>query len=402
MIFPFQIPLEALLRWIELLSLLIIGGGLGFGLLVTGPVFSRVNNNEAIRQLGLRFDSRIYRLIWLSVGVALAGFIARLIFQAAFAPGITRQDSILSSVFAFLTGSHEGSLWLWRVAFLLAVALTLTAESIVLSKFEKNSKPWANSKKIFRTFALAMSMGMLLTLSLTGHLAAVEDMSPAGIISDYFHLLAAGFWVGGLFHFALGMPLFMRTLSAADRRIALPPLISRFSTLATLSVGTLMITGFFNIWIQFTDTAALITPYGLALLVKLVLLLSLFCLGSFRRLWLIPVLKEERSAQRIHKILNLEVAVAALVILSVGMLASLEAPEQLAVAPPATKKHPLGFYVGITGFALLFIALITGLLIFKRKAKIPLSYHRDIAYIGLGAGILHSIFATIDRFFPVP
>jgi hypothetical protein len=43
----------------------------------------------------------------------------------------------------------------------------------------------------------------------------------AAVFSDSLHLLASGCWVGGLFHFAFGLPLLLWHLVKAERRFVL-------------------------------------------------------------------------------------------------------------------------------------------------------------------------------------
>lgn len=394
--------MEVSLRWIELAGILSLSGGLGFGLLVSAPALTGKKAGEGLRLLGARLDSRLVRLLWLSLAVLLAALGGRLFFQAAVTQRVRPDGAMFDSLGAVLASSNWGSLWLWKAGLLLAVALTLVMESFFLSRVVKKSVTNGSVRKVFRTVALAITMSLLFPFSLEGHLAALTDLRFAAATSNYVHLLAAGFWAGGLLHFAAGMPLLHRAASA-ERRAALLALAPRFSALATLGVATLLVTGSFNAWVQVTDIAEFMTRYGLTLSIKLSLLVLLFFTGAFKRLWLIPALsKDEHAGLRLHKLLNREVLLAALVILSVAVLTGLEPPKQLAVVPPATKSHPLGFYVGITGFTLLLLASATGYLMYRRKLRVPVRYHADLALIALGVAVLHSIFATVDRFFPVP
>ena len=46
------------------------------------------------------------------------------------------------------------------------------------------------------------------TLSTTSHGAATPGIELAATVTDYIHLMAAAFWVGGLFGLALVLPSF--------------------------------------------------------------------------------------------------------------------------------------------------------------------------------------------------
>jgi copper transport protein len=182
-----------------------------------------------------------------------------------------------------------------------------------------------------RVLALGIGAAILLTLSLSSHNAAVAEVRAAAIFSDYVHLLAAGFWVGGLFHLALGIPLIMQTLPQSQQRAILSALVPRFSIVAILSVGTLIVTGLYSGWAQVTIVEAVATPYGLTLLAKLGLVGLLVFLGALNLLWVRPRLSREEGAGRwLRRLLFSEAILAALVLLSVGMLASLEPARQVA------------------------------------------------------------------------
>ena len=88
----------------------------------------------------------------------------------------------------------------------------------------------------------------------------MAGLRSAAIFSDYVHLLAAAFWVGGLFHLAQALPLARQSLPSSQQGGVLTALIPRFSTLAIISVGTLIITGLYSAWIQVTVLPAVATP----------------------------------------------------------------------------------------------------------------------------------------------
>jgi mono/diheme cytochrome c family protein/uncharacterized membrane protein len=144
------------------------------------------------------------------------------------------------------------------------------------------------------------------------------------------HLVAAAFWVGGLVHFALALPLLL-PLPAQERRAWLVRLVPRFSTMAFLSVGTLVITGLYSSWAQVTTLPALLTPYGLTLIIKLLLFIPLLLLGAFNLLRLSPRLaKEDTAGRQLRRSVTAEAIIAALLLVVVGLLISLEPARQVA------------------------------------------------------------------------
>jgi mono/diheme cytochrome c family protein len=102
--------------------------------------------------------------------------------------------------------------------------------------------------------------------------------------------------------------------------------------MAVLSVGTLTITGLYSSWVQVTTLPALATPYGLTLIVKLLLLIPLLLLGALNLLRLSPRLsKEETAAGQLRRSVTAETILATLLLAVVGLLISLEPARQVAV-----------------------------------------------------------------------
>ena len=171
----------------------------------------------------------------------------------------------------------------------------------------------------------------LWTLSLTSHGAATPGIRSAALLSDYLHLVASAVWMGALFHFCLGIPLALRSLSARERRDCFSSMVPRFSVVAVLSVAVLVVTGLFNSWAQVTILPAMGTPYGLALLVKVVLVAALLLFGAMNLLWVRPAIRDKgERVVWLKRFVNAEVVLAVLVLGSVAVLTSLEPARQVA------------------------------------------------------------------------
>ena len=113
--------------------------------------------------------------------------------------------------------------------------------------------------------------------------------------------------------------------------------------MAVLSVAVLVVTGFFNSWAQVTVLPAFGTPYGFALVVKVVLVVALLIFGALNLVWVRPAIraKGERVVW-LKRFVNVEVVLAVLVLGAVAVLTSLEPARQVAsrqgigVPPPPT------------------------------------------------------------------
>ncbi len=190
----------------------------------------------------------------------------------------------------------------------------------------------------------AISLILLLSISLGSHAAADADPTLA-IINDWIHLCAASVWVGGLIHFAAGLWALKKAEGASKDAAHLIP---RFSALALISVGTLILTGLYASVIRVGSFEALNnTIYGRTLIVKLIIALPMLAMGAINLLVITPGMKKTssdlegstHSASRnlqglFRKIVTSEVTMGAVLLLSVAVLTSLP-PAQTASTLPS-------------------------------------------------------------------
>jgi copper transport protein len=122
---------------------------------------------------------------------------------------------------------------------------------------------------------------MLVGPSLTGHAMAAAREHHLAVVSDWLHLVAGGFWVGGLFHLALALPAALSRLDAARRTRVIGRVITLFTRVAIPSVAAVFLAGLYNSWIHVGSFGALWgTAYGRTLLVKVGLTLPMLALGA--------------------------------------------------------------------------------------------------------------------------
>jgi copper transport protein len=251
------------------------------------------------------------------MAVFLGASIGQLFVQGAQVDGSSALGTILAQ-------TDWGRYWLWRMGLFILVAVSLGVLAV-------SRRPSTWTRTSLKVLALAAASGLLLTLSLVSHGAAISGVRVGAVLSDYLHLLAAGFWVGGLIHFAVGMPLLVGKLAPQERNAALSGMVPRFSTLAVLSVGTLIVTGIYSAWAQVTVVPAVATPYGVTLLVKVALIVPLLLFGALNLLWVRPRLSKDAQAGKwLRWFVTSEAILAALVLLAVGLLTSLEPARQVA------------------------------------------------------------------------
>lgn len=184
------------------------------------------------------------------VAVALLTSLAWLALVAA---DLSGQAASPNAVSAVLRDTRFGELWIARVALLLVAALL---PSRVLS---------------------AIVAGAVLALTAAAGHAGAEN-NPLQLGADVIHLLAAGAWLGGLIPFALAM-----------RRDDSDVVARRFSTLGTVCVGLIVVTGAMNSWYLVGGPSGLVgTDYGRVLLGKLALFAVLLAVAAVNRFRLTP------------------------------------------------------------------------------------------------------------------
>ena len=357
-----QSPLEPVWRWLTLLSILAVVGGLGFELLILRPVlmrektlrvseilrvFPHSTDEPALRQLGEQLTCRMLKFTWLGLGLFLVASIGHLLVQTMVTYDLPLDQALGKPLTTLLWSTSWGHLWLWRIGLLLTMPAMLGL-ALVVSARQQARAGFFN--RLAQAFGLVAGAGILLSLSLASHAAATGAIRATAVFNDYLHLLAASFWVGGLFQLTLAVPQIRRSLSGAQRRAVLAALGPRFSALAALSVATLIITGLYSAWAQVTILAAMATPYGQTLMAKLGLLLPMLILAGLNLLWLRPRLaNEEKAGQWLGRFVTGEAILAILLLLPVGLLTALEPARQVASRQGLGQAIELTFQDAVEG-----------------------------------------------------
>jgi copper transport protein len=317
----FQSATAPVLRWLILLSALAVVGGLGFVLLVSRALLARRATRAPVRLVGTQVIARTVQHIWIAMGVLLVASIGQLLDHTAVAAELPFYKALGRPLVTVLTATDWGYLWLGRMGLLALMAAVLGVWRPPDKLADEASGAWPHSI----LWATALGGGLLLTFSLASHGAATLEIRAAAVCADYLHVLAAAFWGGGLFHFALSLLQGLWTGAPGVQRTALAALVPQFSLLASLCVTTVLITGGYSAWAQVTVLPALRTPYGVTLLVKLALVLPLLGLGTLNLLWVRPRLAHQDTAGYwLRRAVSAEALLLTLILGAVGVLTSLE------------------------------------------------------------------------------
>lgn len=283
-----------IVRWINLLSLAVLIGGLGFALFVWQP--AAVDEATAA-------DRLLRRLMlggWVAAGVAS---LLMLLLQAAIALDGTLFGVLSNPQFAsFTMTSTYGRLWLARTGLWVILGG-------VLFYGGRYRLQWA----------LILGIGVLLTQSMFSHASAAPDAAVA-IAADWLHLLATSLWIGGLFAFVLVLIVHRPREAARTGQIA-----GYFSNYVRVAVAALVVTGIYATWLQVGSIEALVnTVYGQALLVKIVLFLPLLLIALVNLVLTQRQLQAGQSAWvgRLRGLVGAEIALTAGILVAVAVMTS--------------------------------------------------------------------------------
>jgi uncharacterized membrane protein len=151
----------------------------------------------------------------------------------------------------------------------------------------------------------------------------------AGKINS-IHILAASTWLGTLFVLSvIGIRGVIRSgASGQERAELIADLVNSFSPLALTAATIVGITGLTSAWLHLKRLSSLgTTSYGIALVVKLVLVAFVIALGAWNWRRVRPSLGGEGSELTIRRSATMELTFAALVLLATSVLVSLPSPK---------------------------------------------------------------------------
>ena len=222
--------------------------------------------------------SGMWRSFGIGIAVMFAGSIANLLLRATEISGqpISMVFPVLPTV-VFRT--HIGRVWLIRIA-----ALTFLSITLKVGRGHRDSSG-------FPIFMLAFALIISMTESASGHASDKGDFSVAEMM-DWLHLLAVSVWGGGLLVLSI---IILPELARQGERIAAlnASVAGRFSRIAGIGVGLVLVTAFYNAWLYVGSFGAFWkTSYGWTVTAKIFLFSLIIYLGAFNRYVSVPLLQE--------------------------------------------------------------------------------------------------------------
>jgi len=169
--------------------------------------------------------------------------------------------------------SDYGCYWQWRAGSWLCRALL----SVWI-----HCRGW---KTLPTLLILAAMVSTLPLLSVTSHAGDDGLVSPANVMNG-LHLLGISLWGGAVMLYALMVLPEQRN----NRRSSNQALTAtRLSTLATVALAVVIISGIYNTWQQLNTLADLwLTAYGRVLVLKLALVMMMMAIGALNRFYWVP------------------------------------------------------------------------------------------------------------------
>jgi copper transport protein len=255
--------------------------------------------------------------------VSLAGILLQGSEASGFGFAAVDRWSVIESVME----TRFGQVWLAR-----AVIAVLLAGLVLAARRRRGD--WALDAALLACVALVISPAAAGHANTSGALAFVMDV---------IHVQAVSVWIGGLAFLLLALHA-----ARADRWKLAESAVPRFSTIAVLSVGALLVGGVVNGYLQIrTWNGLLETTYGRLVLVKAGLLLPILALGAYNNRRAVPRLRTGRaSVPERRRFLQTTAAELGLVVAVLAVTAVLvaEPPAHALVAPtgPIAQTTDLG------------------------------------------------------------
>lgn len=200
---------------------------------------------------------------------------------------------------------------------LFAFIVAGVASVIVLKKLQRAN---IDLKQPSIRFLLLMQLMALLMLAfshrITGHVSVLSAVAQVSIV---LHFAAFALWVGCLYPFL-----------QLSRCLSLEPLqktLKQFGDNAIAILFTLFLAGVLMVYELLESPMALLnTDYGLALLLKLVLVVVILGVAAINKLLIVPRLISGGSAASLQRSIRYELAIAVAILIASSYLSTLVGP----------------------------------------------------------------------------
>ncbi|MHC2998189.1 cytochrome c oxidase assembly protein [Microbacterium sp. HJ5] len=221
------------------------------------------------REFDVALDTASVSAALFTISAAATGFLT---FVDAFNPAIDAGPEFGAQLGRFLIETEVGRTWL--ITTVAGAALTVLTFAV---------RSWTAT-----FFVAILALAALVPMGTQGH-SGEEAFHHEAMAALILHIIGAAVWLGGLLLIVLVRPLMGRD--------ALAPVVARYSTVALAAFVVVAFSGTVRAAIGLQDWAALLSPYGLILCVKIVALIGLGLFGAWYRLRLIGRLREGAASR---------------------------------------------------------------------------------------------------------
>ncbi|TDT02267.1 copper homeostasis membrane protein CopD [Erwinia rhapontici] len=220
------------------------------------------------------------------------------------------QDTLEGDIWLAVLQTQFGRAWQWQLALAVLCCLVLL--------FRRRLSGQGCQQTV-----LLLAILQLSGLAFTGHAAMLDGWS--GVFqraNQTVHLLSAAFWAGGL----LPVVYLMRAARSPEHRYDAISTMMRFSRYGHLAVMLVVISGVINALLLLGWPPASFRLYSQLLVLKSLLVGVMMGIALFNRYWLVPRFQHSGAGALQSFITStlVEIALAAAVLLVVGIFATLE------------------------------------------------------------------------------
>jgi putative copper resistance protein D len=242
------------------------------GILVTALFTLRadVRPDDRAGEFDVALDAASVSAAIFTISAATTGFLT---FVDAFNPSIDAGPEFGAQLGRFLVETEVGRTWL--ITTIAGAALTVLTFAV---------RSWTAT-----FFVAILAAAALVPMGTQGH-SGEEAFHHEAMTALILHIIAAAVWLGGLLLMVLVRPLMTRQ-EVADA-------VARYSSIALVAFLVVAISGTVRAAIGLRGWEALLSPYGVILMVKVVALVGLGLFGAWYRRRLIGRMRADDSASR--------------------------------------------------------------------------------------------------------
>jgi copper transport protein len=314
-------------------------GGLAFLMLAWLPALAAVGGaGEVWSRASRAFAARLRRLLLLAAALGAISAVAGVVLEGAEAAGISGFSALKETIVRETLETRFGTIWGLGAAAWIAFGVL-----VALPPRPSGARQDGRGRALIAAVPLTF---IVLVPALSGH-GSTQSPVLLNFPTNVVHVTAMAIWLGGLAALLLVAPRGTRELEPGDRGRLLAATLSRFSQVALISVGAILLTGLIQAYVYVRHLGALIdTGYGRAVLIKFVLLMVLIGIGAYNRRRSVPRLNRiaaggeapGRAGLLLRRALRAEVALLVVVIGVTAALASYAPPVSARSGPFSTES----------------------------------------------------------------